>query len=119
WTIAMQQVVEPAAISVWVTSDARSGSPAELAITDRAPIWRDEFDGAAGAPYDPTKWAPETGSNGFGNQEREIYTEHDNAVLDGDGHLVITARAQPTSSTELCWYSRCLYTSGRIRTKER
>jgi beta-glucanase (GH16 family) len=82
--------------------------------------WSDEFDGAAGAPVDGTKWIAETGGEGWGNQEREYYTAlPENASLDGAGHLVITARAEPPSSTYHCWYGACQYTSARLMTKGR
>jgi beta-glucanase (GH16 family) len=83
-----------------------------------APVWRDEFDGAAGASFDRAKWAADTGGGGFGNQEREFYTTRtENAALDGKGHLVITALEEPASSTRQCWYGKCLYTSTRLKTK--
>ncbi|HMG11856.1 MAG TPA: glycoside hydrolase family 16 protein [Gemmatimonadaceae bacterium] len=82
-----------------------------------SPVWGDEFDGPAGASFDRTKWVADTGGSGFGNQERQFYTTRaENVALDGDGHLVITARAEP-SSTYACWYGRCLYTSTRLLTK--
>ena len=60
------------------------------------PVWQDEFDGPAGATYDRTKWAPDTGGHGFGNRERQFHTSRrENVALDGKGHLVITARAEP------------------------
>ena len=37
--------------------------------------------------------------------------------MDGNGHLVITARAEPASSELTCWYGKCLYTSTRLKTK--
>jgi beta-glucanase (GH16 family) len=82
------------------------------------PVWSDEFDGPAGASFDHSKWVADTGGDGFGNQEREFYTTRaENVALDGDGHLVITARAEPPSSAYECWYGRCLYTSARLKTK--
>jgi beta-glucanase (GH16 family) len=83
-----------------------------------APVWHDEFDGPAGASFDSTKWVAETGGQGFGNQERQFYTTRvENVALDGAGHLVITARAEPPSSAYECWYGTCRYTSARLRTK--
>jgi beta-glucanase (GH16 family) len=80
--------------------------------------WSDEFDGAAGTPVDGTKWVADTGGQGWGNQEREYYTAGaENAALDGAGRLVITARAEPQSSTRRCWYGICQYTSARLKTK--
>jgi beta-glucanase (GH16 family) len=78
--------------------------------------WSDEFDGVAGAQVDGTKWAADTGGQGWGNQEREYYTRGQNASLDGGGHLVITARAAPPGSSFQCWYGSCRYTSARLKT---
>lgn len=60
-------------------------------------VWSDEFDGDAGTAPDPEKWIYNvgTGQNGWGNGELQYYTDRtDNAALDGDGHLVITARRE-------------------------
>jgi beta-glucanase (GH16 family) len=80
--------------------------------------WSDEFDGPSGAGVDPKKWVAETGGAGWGNQERQYYTSGTaNASLDGSGHLVITARAEPANSSLTCWYGSCRYTSARLKTK--
>lgn len=64
-----------------------------------AQTWSDEFDGGAGSAPDATKWTRETGGSGNGNNELQYYTDStDNAALDGNGHLVITARAANSSS---------------------
>ena len=82
--------------------------------------WSDEFDGPAGASFDGTKWVADTGGHGWGNQERQYYTTRpENVSLDGGGHLVITARAEPANSSYRCWYGACLYTSARLKTKDR
>jgi beta-glucanase (GH16 family) len=66
---------------------------------------------------DPTRWVFDTGGQGWGNQEREYYTARpENASLDGEGHLVITARAESSGGTA-CWYGACAYTSARLKTK--
>ena len=81
-------------------------------------VWSDEFDGAAGGSFDAAKWVAETGGSGWGNQEREYYTTRpENIALDGSGHLVITARAEPATTSYSCWYGSCRYTSARIKTK--
>jgi beta-glucanase (GH16 family) len=83
-----------------------------------SPIWSDEFDGPAGASFDRAKWVADTGGLGFGNNERQFYTTRaENVALDGLGHLVITARAEPPSSAYGCWYGRCGYTSARLKTR--
>jgi beta-glucanase (GH16 family) len=82
--------------------------------------WRDEFEGPAGGLVDAGKWVADTGGSGWGNQERQSYTTRaENVSLDGDGHLVITARAEPPPSSLQCWYGSCLYTSARLKTKDR
>lgn len=82
--------------------------------------WADEFDGPAGAPADPDDWTYETGGWGWGNQELQYYTDAtDNAALDGQGHLVITAREvdDPEAADLPCWYGPCTHTSARIITE--
>ena len=102
------------------TPDEPLGPPAPAGWTL---AWADEFDGALGAPPDPAAWAPDTGGGGWGNQEREYYTTGTaNAALDGDGHLVLTARAEPAGGatpTRACWYGPCRYTSARLTTRGR
>ncbi len=84
-------------------------------------IWNDEFDGASGAPPDPRNWEREIGGGGWGNNEWEYYTDSpDNACLNGEGSLVITARAAtPEQHTLPCWYGTCRYTSARLLTRNR
>jgi beta-glucanase (GH16 family) len=86
-------------------------SPDALTLT-----WSDEFDGAAGTAPDAGKWGHDTGGSGWGNNEREYYTTStQNAALDGQGHLVITARTDNASQYQ-CWYGLCQYTSARLLT---
>ncbi|THA60939.1 glycosyl hydrolase family protein [Streptomyces sp. A0958] len=75
----------------------------------------DEFDGAAGSAVDGSEWQIETGDN-VDNHERQYYTSgNKNAALDGQGHLVITARKENPSNYQ-CWYGTCQYTSARLNT---
>jgi beta-glucanase (GH16 family) len=70
--------------------------------------WSDEFNGAAGA-IDASKWNFDTGtgSNGWGNNELEYYTNRtDNVTLDGNGNLLLIARRES--------FGGAAYTSGRI-----
>ena len=72
-------------------------------------VWQDEFDGPAGSAPDPTRWRHDVGGNGWGNQQLEYDTDRtDNAALDGQGHLVITARRENFGGND--------YTSARINT---
>ncbi|MEW1911342.1 family 16 glycosylhydrolase [Kitasatospora sp. NPDC085895] len=81
-----------------------------------AQTWSDEFDGPAGRGPDAAKWTLETGGGGFGNHELEYYTNStSNASLDGQGHLVITAK-KDTDPGLGCWYGQCQYTSARLNT---
>src|SRR5690349_356433 len=101
------------AVVAWSCASAPSGAPASQGPWKLA--WSDEFAGPAGTTFDRTKWAPDTGGSGWGNQEREFYTTRpDNIALDGAGHLVITARAED-STRYACWYGGCRYSSARIK----
>ncbi|MFJ9561003.1 RICIN domain-containing protein [Streptomyces fuscichromogenes] len=83
-----------------------------------AVTFSDTFDGAAGSPVDSSKWTLETGDN-VNNHEREYYTPGTgNAALDGQGHLVITARKENPANYQ-CWYGTCQYTSARMNTSGR
>ncbi|MFF4112843.1 ricin-type beta-trefoil lectin domain protein [Streptomyces sp. NPDC001714] len=89
---------------------------AEAADASAAAVtFSDTFDGAAGSPVDSSKWTLETGDN-VNNHEREYYTSGtNNAALDGQGHLVITARKENPANYQ-CWYGTCQYTSARMNT---
>lgn len=85
-------------------------------------VWSDEFDGAAGARIDDTKWSYQTadgckeGICGWGNTEKEYYTDaSENIALNGQGQLAIVARAAPAGLA--CYYGACRYTSGKITTR--
>lgn len=118
-TICRLAVTSVLAGCVSSSSSPTSGTlpPPETPVTWTL-AWSDEFDGLAGATIDATKWVPEIGGGGWGNQEREYYTSRpENLALDGSGHLVITALAEPTNSSYACWYGSCRYTSARIKSK--
>ncbi|QUQ63155.1 glycoside hydrolase family 16 protein [Kutzneria sp. CA-103260] len=73
----------------------------------------DDFNGPAGSPADGSKWNYQTGDN-VNNHERQWYTDGNrNAALDGQGHLVITAKKEGGHN---CWYGPCQYTSARLTT---
>ncbi len=70
-------------------------------------VWADEFD-VDGAP-DPTKWDYDIGGHGWGNSERQYYTDRtENARVEG-GVLVIEAREEA--------YEGNAYTSARLVTR--
>lgn len=74
--------------------------------------WSDEFEGALGNSPDTSKWTFDigTGAGGWGNAELQYYTNRpSNVQLDGDGHLVITARREA--------YAGSGFTSARLKTQ--
>ncbi|RPK37247.1 glycoside hydrolase family 16 protein [Streptomyces sp. ADI93-02] len=80
-----------------------------------AVTFSDDFDGPAGSAVNGSKWQIETGDN-VNNHERQYYTAgNNNAALDGQGNLVITARKDNPGNYQ-CWYGRCEYTSARLNT---
>jgi beta-glucanase (GH16 family) len=78
-------------------------------------VWSDEFNGADGTGIDTTKWAAQTGGTGWGNQEREYYTNDLANAEESGGNLVITATTAGAAGLT-CWYGQCLYTSARLQT---
>ena len=102
-----------AALPTAATASAPRQSAAAAAVT-----FADEFNGPAGAGVDGGKWQVETGDN-VNNHERQYYTSgNNNARLDGQGNLVITARKENPNNYQ-CWYGRCEYTSARMNTAGR
>ncbi|MEU9685487.1 RICIN domain-containing protein [Amycolatopsis japonica] len=87
---------------------------AEAAVM--AATFTDDFNGPVGAGIDTSKWHFETGDN-VNNHERQWYTSGtNNAALDGQGNLVITAKKENPGNYN-CWYGRCEYTSARLSTQ--
>ncbi|MEU7428191.1 family 16 glycosylhydrolase [Streptomyces sp. NPDC040750] len=116
WTLGgLVSLVAAALVTVLLITTTGSGanraSAAPTGVT-----WSDDFDGSAGSAPDPTKWTLETGGSGNGNHELQYYTPgNQNAALDGQGHLVITARKNTDSGLQ-CWNGTCQYTSARLNT---
>lgn len=71
-------------------------------------VWQDEFS-ADGRP-DDTKWNYDigTGSNGWGNQELQYYTDRPENVTISNGHLTIMAKKEAFEGSH--------YTSTRMKT---
>ncbi len=71
-------------------------------------VWSDEFEGAAGTLPSSADWTFDVGED-WGNAQLEYDTDRaENASLDGNGNLVITARQE-------AWLGRN-YTSARLKT---
>ncbi|MFJ5303104.1 lectin [Streptomyces sp. NPDC088350] len=107
-----------AALSAALVASAAIGparADSSSAAQADAVTFSDTFDGDAGSAVNSSKWTLETGDN-VNNHEREYYTSGtNNAALDGQGHLVITARKENPANYQ-CWYGTCQYTSARMNT---
>jgi beta-glucanase (GH16 family) len=109
--IAMAVAGAGLATALYLPSKHDTASAATGGIT-----WQDEFNAPAGTAVDSSKWNFDIGGGGFGNNEREYYTNSTrNAVQDGQGNLVITARKENPNNYQ-CWYGACQYTSARMLT---
>jgi beta-glucanase (GH16 family) len=74
-------------------------------------VWEDNFDGPAGQLPDAANWNFELGTD-WGNAQLEYTTDRaENASMDGEGNLAITARRES--------YSGSAFTSARITTKDK
>jgi beta-glucanase (GH16 family) len=79
-------------------------------------VWSDEFDAPDGSAPDPVRWNVLKGGDGWGNQERQYYTDDAENVRIEGGALLITATEEGASEHE-CWYGPCLFKSARLTTK--
>ncbi len=77
-------------------------------------VWSDEFNGTDGSAPDASKWAIQTGGNGWGNNELEYYTARPQNVQVSGGNLVITAIKEDYTGTDGVTQH---YTSARMQTK--
>src|SRR5690606_29251914 len=100
--------------SACASSPARSQAAASAAASQfNALAWSDEFETA-----DMSNWTFETGGHGWGNQERQYYTDGQNAFIQYDATagsrvLVLEAR-RGASAGASCWYGACEYSSTRM-----
>ena len=103
-------------------------------VADAAPkktlklLWSDEFNGKKGTRPSTSSWSAEIGGGGWGNSERQFYTDKAaNASMDGAGRLVITANRisneyaeqvgeVPGTEDILNRCSECQFTSARLKT---
>ena len=92
------------------TSLALLGGRCEAPVAEPGDVtFEDNFDGDAGSSPDGARWVFDVGGDGFGNDQLEHDTDRPtNASLDGEGHLVITARREDFGGNS--------FTSARITT---
>lgn len=84
------------------SAGAENGEGGEAGANETGPdrpgwqlVWSDEFEGASGTAVDTDSWNLVNKGDGFGNNELQYYTNRtDNAALDGNGSLVITAKRE-------------------------
>lgn len=97
---------------------AAESAAAPMAAAAVGPVvWEDNFDGPSGQGPDSSKWRFDIGGSGWGNDERQYYTNSTrNAAKDGAGNLVITARQE--NGGFQCHYGPCQYTSARLLTAQ-
>ncbi|TKC09986.1 glycoside hydrolase family 16 protein [Pedobacter polaris] len=87
---------------------------------EATPNWSDEFD-YTGLPLD-TKWDYDLGGSGWGNNEKQLYTNSPSNVNVGGGLLTITAKKENLNgmaytSTRLVTRNKMDVTYGRIEVK--
>jgi beta-glucanase (GH16 family) len=98
--------------TITVTADSLYSASCTVTVThDDLPyqlVWADEFDGTN---LDLTKWNYETGGGGWGNQEKQYYTNRADNIRLENGSLVIEAKKEA--------YNGNSYTSARINTRNK
>ncbi|GAB2579670.1 discoidin domain-containing protein [Kribbella endophytica] len=80
-------------------------------------IFADEFNGPNGTKPDAAKWSADPGTGQ--NNELQVYTNHNNTQMDGQGNLVLEARREVTPGSAcpidpVTGSGTCQYTSARM-----
>jgi beta-glucanase (GH16 family) len=119
--VSRARSIECAAILLFVCAVAcRAAGPgkpqaADAAGKDRTLVWSDEFNAPDGSQPDPARWQVIENGSGFGNNEREYYTNRPSNVHEQNGQLVITARKEAFTGRD----GARSYTSARIESQGR
>lgn len=79
-------------------------------------VWNDEFKGPNNSPVDLTRWTPEIGGHGWGNNELQYYTNRIDNAYQHDGSLVIKAISEKYKGTDTVTRD---FTSARLITKNK
>jgi len=94
----------------FIQAPSASAAPADQTTWNL--VWSDEFNATS---LNTSNWTLETGGGGFGNNEREYYTNGQNLIFNGST-MTIQARKENPSNYQ-CWYGTCTYTSARLKTQ--
>ncbi len=110
WPRALSTVVVTVLFAVTgLVAYQQMSSDSEVAATgtvDGFTVY-DEFDGTDGSALDSDRWSYDTGQTGWGNNEKQDYTDSsDNSFQDGSGNLSVSALSTPDG-----------YTSARVTTE--
>lgn len=116
-TSATSSPTTSAATSTQVSASTSAPATSSTSVTGAhgALIWSDDFDGAAGSLPNSTKWAQESGSAAYRNNELQCYTSGaaSNASVNGAGDLRITVRKE-SNSCGRAYTSASLLTRGKF-----
>jgi len=96
-----------------VCAAAQTNAPQSTGPSGWALAWSDEFNGPDGLGVDSSKWVPETGGDGWGNQELEYYTTRPQNVFQREGNLVIKVLEEKYTGADGVTRN---YTSARLKT---
>jgi len=101
-----------AILGFYISCKSSATEPKQVSNDKWLLVWSDEFDAES---IDNTKWDYDigTGSNGWGNNELQYYTDRSENIYISNGSLVIQANRETTP------YQGSDYTSGRIVTREK
>jgi beta-glucanase (GH16 family) len=86
-------------------------APAANAQTTWNLVWSDEFNASS---LNTSNWTLETGGGGWGNAEREYYTNGQNLIFNGSTMTIQGRKENPAGYQ--CWYGTCTHTSSRMKT---
>ena len=93
---------------LWPQSDATGSQASDGEAVNGFTVY-DQFDGPSGSRIDSSSWSYDTGQTGWGNNEKQNYTDSvGNAYQDGSGNMSISALRTPDG-----------YTSARVTTKDK
>jgi beta-glucanase (GH16 family) len=111
------------ALTLLINPSADAASKKSLKL-----LWSEEFNSKKGSKPSSKNWTYEIGGGGWGNSERQFYTDKtSNIATDGEGKLSITAKRISTASLDIVGTepgteaildrcSECQFTSARIKT---